>query len=227
MNTGKLVALGLLFCSLCCGENSHRWAFLAGKEIPARKHRPWHWARPVAGFPEMDNCYYMGDGIYRGAQPTASMWEKVGKLGIRTAVNLRWLHADGENAVQQGIDYQRIQMKAWAPTDEHMVEFLRLATDSRRKPMFVYCYTGADRSALVCAVYRVVVQGWGKEDAIDEMLNSGFHEILKDTYEKYIRDMDADALRRQAGLTAIPFLAGGATVYRPATVPEPQTLGSQ
>jgi len=38
----------------------------------------------------------------------------------------------------------------------------------------VHCERGADRTGMMCAMYRVVVCGWTKEAAIAEMEHGGF-----------------------------------------------------
>lgn len=40
---------------------------------------------------------------------------------------------------------------------------------------------GSDRTGTMCALYRIAVQGWSKEDAIREMTAGGFgfHRIMR------------------------------------------------
>ncbi|HEX7917405.1 hypothetical protein [Rudaea sp.] len=40
--------------------------------------------------------------------------------------------------------------------------------------MLIHCWHGADRTGVVCAAYRMVVQGWSKADARAEMFDGGF-----------------------------------------------------
>ena len=55
----------------------------------------------------------------------------------------------------------------------------------------------------MCAIYRMAVQGWSKDDAIKEMTAGGFgyHSIWKNLVQ-YLRDLDMEALRKAAGLPA-------------------------
>jgi protein tyrosine/serine phosphatase len=65
-------------------------------------------------------------------------------------------------------------MKTWNPEDEEVVRFLQIVTSEDRGPVFVHCKRGADRTGTMCAVYRVVVDGWSKDDAILEMMYGGY-----------------------------------------------------
>jgi len=38
----------------------------------------------------------------------------------------------------------------------------------------VHCQRGADRTGTATAVYRICVEGWTREEAIDEMVNGGY-----------------------------------------------------
>ena len=57
---------------------------------------------------------------------------------------------------------------------------------------------GSDRTGTACAAYRVVVQGWSKEQAIDEMLHGdyGFHTIWDDLVG-LIESLDVEGLRKE------------------------------
>ena len=45
-----------------------------------------------------------------------------------------------------------------------------------RGPVLMHCKHGSDRTGLMSAMYRVVVEGWSKEDALKEMTQGGFGE---------------------------------------------------
>ena len=73
----------------------------------------------------------------------------------------------------------------------------------------MHCRRGADRIGLAVAVYRIAVQGWSKEEAITEMTQGGFAFYTGwQNLIRYLRDLDIDALKRQAGLS-IPVRVSG------------------
>jgi protein tyrosine/serine phosphatase len=55
-----------------------------------------------------------------------------------------------------------------------MHRLLAIVTDPARQPVFVHCRRGSDRTGTAVAVYRICVEGWSREAAIDEMVNGGF-----------------------------------------------------
>lgn len=73
--------------------------------------------------------------------------------------------------------------------------------DPQHAPVFLHCHHGADRTGLMVGVYRVTFCGWTKEAAIQEMVEGGygFHPIWENLVH-FFRDLDIDALRREAGL---------------------------
>ena len=77
-----------------------------------------------------------------------------------------------------------------------MLAFLRVVADPARVPVFVHCSHGADRTGAMTAAYRVVVQGWDKEEAIREMIQGGFgYHTLWDNLPATIRKLDVPALK--------------------------------
>src|SRR4030042_3868966 len=131
------------------------------------------WAQRLE-LPGVDNLHKVSDELYRGAQPTIEGMEGLKELGIKTIVNLRSFHSDREEIADSGLSYEHIYMKTWNAEDKEVVRFLKIVTDPNRTPILVHCQRGADRTGTMCALYRIAVQGWGKEEAIAEMTEGGF-----------------------------------------------------
>ena len=76
------------------------------------------------------------------------------------------------------------------------MEFLKVATDPKRQPVFVHCQHGADRTGTMCAIYRLVEQGWSKDEAIREITDGGygFHSVWQNLI-KYLRNLDVKAIK--------------------------------
>jgi protein tyrosine phosphatase (PTP) superfamily phosphohydrolase (DUF442 family) len=167
---------------------------------PTEKSRPADWAAKLDR-PGLPNLHKVSDGLYRGAQPTAEGIHELKKLGVKTILSLRAGHSDKDILGKSKIGYEHIPMKAWHPTQDEVVRFLQIVGDKRRRPVFVHCQHGADRTGTMCAVYRVVIEGWTKQQAIDEMTKGGFgfHSVFTNL-PKFIEDLDVEKVKEKAGL---------------------------
>ena len=163
---------------------------------------PHEWAQ-VLSKPGLKNFYRVSDDLYRGAQPHKEGMRQLEAMGVRTIVNLRWSHSDGDEIGKLPLSYEHITFNVGHPEDKEVVRFLRIVTDKNRRPVFVHCALGSDRTGMMCAFYRVAVQGWSKDEAIAEMKapQFGFHSPFENMV-KYIRKIDIDWLRREAGLAS-------------------------
>ncbi len=205
------------------------WLLLAAAVLAADRPaavRPETWARPIEleGVP---NLHRVSDDLYRSAQPTAEGMRNLEKLGIRTIVNLRSFHSDRDELRGTDLAYERLYVKAWHPEWKEAVRFLQIATDSRRTPVLVHCKHGADRTGAMCALYRIAVQGWTREEAVREMTEGGFgfHEIW-DNLPEWVRGMDIEKLRSAAGIAADSpkkKAPNPANADRPTLSPVPET----
>ncbi len=164
--------------------------------------RPSTWAQPVAlaGVP---NLYRVSTNLYRAAQPTAEGMRNLRALGIKTIVNLRSFHSDRDALADTGLDHEQIAVIAWHPERDEVVRFLRIVTDPARTPALVHCMHGSDRTGMMCALYRIAVEGWTKEDALREMAEGGFgfHGIWQNL-PRWVETLDLDAIRKEAGIGA-------------------------
>jgi tyrosine-protein phosphatase SIW14 len=186
---------------------------LAGCRTPTPGGRteacPDEWAEPLEleGVP---NFYKVSDDLYRSAQPTTEGMSNLRDLGIETIVNLRSFHSDRDRIGKTGMAYEHIYMKPWHPETEDVVRFIRIAVNPRRTPVLVHCKRGADRTGTMCAAYRIIVQQWSTEDAIEEMLDGGydFDKVLWPNLVTFVKELDVDGIRDQAGLPDDPETGG-------------------
>jgi hypothetical protein len=95
-------------------------------------------------------------------------------------------------------------MTAFGLRDDRVLEALKILTDPAMRPIAVHCQHGADRTGALVALYRMVVQGWSKEDALAEMDGGGFHHSSWfRNLDRYVARADVTALRRALGI-AVP-----------------------
>jgi protein tyrosine phosphatase (PTP) superfamily phosphohydrolase (DUF442 family) len=159
----------------------------SGSEVKESQPRSGHWAPAIerGGLP---NFYKVSDSLYRGAQPRKQGFEELKKLGIKTVVNLRRSHREQIAVKEAGLKYYQIPMFAFFPQKEKFARFLKIVSNPSNHPVFVHCKHGADRTGAAIAIYRIKIQNWNVEEAINEMVNGGynFHRIYRNL-KKFVR----------------------------------------
>ncbi|MBN1972986.1 MAG: dual specificity protein phosphatase family protein [Sedimentisphaerales bacterium] len=151
--------------------------------------------------PGVPNLHKVSDSLYRGAQPTEEGMKELKKMGVKTIINLRSIHSDRDELKDVDLACEHIKMTTSKPKSEDIVSFLNIVTDSNNAPVFVHCHYGADRTGTMCAIYRIIVQGWTKEDALEEMTKGGFgfHSIWGNL-PNFVRKLDIEEIKQKAGL---------------------------
>ena len=159
------------------------------------------WATPIAGA-GLTNAHQVAPGLYRGAQPTAEGMKTLQAMGIRTVVNLRNLHSDRDELEGTSLKYHHLHVATLFPEHDEIVSFLRIAADESNQPVFVHCMHGSDRTGMMCAAYRVVIQGWPKDEAFREMRDGGFgfHGDFQHLLRQ-IEKLDVEAVRKEIGMS--------------------------
>jgi protein tyrosine/serine phosphatase len=162
--------------------------------------RPATWAKQL-NHPGLSNLYEVTTNLYRGAQPTAKGMIELKAMGIKTVLNLRSFHSDQHLVSNGDLKLARLHMKPWHTEDEDVVAFLKIASDTNNLPIFVHCQRGADRTGMICAMYRIVNCGWTRDAAIQEMKEGGFHfNSGWKNLVNYIKQVDVEELKKRAGL---------------------------
>jgi uncharacterized protein (TIGR01244 family) len=155
----------------------------------------WAQKLDIAGVP---NLHKVSDDLYRGAQPTKEGMVELKKLGIKTIINLRSDHSDTDELENIDIAYKTIPMEASEPKTEDVITFLNIINDSNNAPVFIHCRYGADRTGLMCAIYRIAEQNWSREEAIEEMTKGGygFHSIWTNLAD-FIKKLDVEKIKQE------------------------------
>jgi tyrosine-protein phosphatase SIW14 len=137
--------------------------------------------------------------LHRGGQPDAHGLNELENKGIKTVIHLR----DRKLKNYKGkLKRFFIPFNPYQPRDKVVIEFLKVIGNQAHHPVFVHCFHGADRTGMLCAIYRIVIQKWDKEKAIEEMKKYGFHFWHKSLID-YIRKMDIESIKQQAGLIEV------------------------
>ena len=193
----KRTALGLLLSLLILGTGACQ-----------TQPRPDKWAQRVPSA-TLKDWYELDADVYRSEQPTRQGFEEARAKGIKSIVNLRHDHSDAALVEGLGFELVEIPMRAWSVSEEDIVKALR-AIQAVPKPVLVHCQYGADRSGVVLAMYRVVIQNWTKEDALAEMTKGGFgFHFFYFNLPAFVTNADVARIREKLKPPGLTNRAGG------------------
>src|SRR5262245_9585355 len=183
--------------------------------------RPAEWAIAVDGT-SVQNLYKIEDGLYRGAQPTSDGFRELTALGVKTVLRVSGGAGDDALIPKDSLKLFHVPMHAWSLRDDRVLEALRVMTDPANRPLIIHCQHGADRTGALVALYRVVVQGWTKEKAVEEMTQGGYHHnSLWRNPDQYVMKADVEALRRALKLKSPAAVAPAPVLAIPPAAATP------
>lgn len=156
------------------------------------------WSQEIKA-PGLSNFRKVSKVLYRSAQPNKEGMKELKKMGVKTIINLRSFHSDRDEIGNTGLAYEHMYTKTWHVEEKEIVRFLQIVTDPDRTPALVHCMQGVDRTGTMCAVYRIVIEGWDKKEAIAEMKAIGHNTIWKNL-PKLLEKLDVEGIRKKAGL---------------------------
>lgn len=170
---------------------------LLSSAVLAQETRPAKWAKAVAS-KNVENFFAVDEGLYRSAQPNHAAMLELEKMGIKTVLNLRNFHDDKEEAQGAKLELVAVPINTWQITDDDVIKALRIIKDKSRRPLLVHCQHGADRTGTIIAIYRIVVQGWSKEDALKELIEGGFgYHSIWTNIPRYINAADIEQIKKK------------------------------
>jgi protein tyrosine/serine phosphatase len=148
---------------------------------------------PIERFQQVD------ERLYRGAQPTAEAFRRLRDLGVRTVVNLR-MEADARKTGEQrtveslGMRYVAIPVedgnfftRSRRIPEEAIRDFFATVEDNDRRPVFVHCHRGADRTGALVAFYRIARHGWDNQRALKEAREIGMRSWYHGLHDQIAR----------------------------------------
>ncbi len=171
----------------------------------SRAARPLEWARRVdRDVADVPNLYQVSDRLYRSAQPDVDGFRALQKMGVLSVLSLRQTCEDGPLATDTDLSFSRVPLKARYVAEKggaKVVQAMRaLRAGLNCGPVLVHCHHGADRTGLICALWRILDGGWSRQSAIDEVIEGGygFHPIWFNI-PRYLREVDLADLRDRIG----------------------------
>lgn len=159
--------------------------------------RPAEWAVPLE-IKGLSNLHQVTPMLYRSAQPNSNSGEALRKLGIKTVLSFRKRNKDEPLHKTPGVSFKRYPLYTWDIEEKDILAVLRILNDPANQPILVHCTHGADRTGLMMASYRMIVQGWTKEAAIAEMKQGEYeYHVIWKNIERRIHKMDIAKMRAE------------------------------
>jgi protein tyrosine/serine phosphatase len=148
-------------------------------------------AAPLRTLHRVDAC------VWRSSQPDAVGFADLKSAGVGEVLSLRRWHGD-QGLCCEGIGLHRVPMDAETIHDADIVAALKVLTRAR-KPVLVHCWHGSDRTGVVVAMYRMVVQDWPRAKAIAELNDPayGHHASAYPNIRRYLETVDVQKIRRE------------------------------
>lgn len=172
--------------------SDHRpvWAILQIDSIPPFRPQRYRFARRDESVP-IERFAWMDSTLARGARPGEEGIAALRERGFRTIVDFTGNDGVEERAKAAGLEYFGLPLTAhlWSspPTDEQVDRFFEIALDPARRPLFIHCTRGMDRTGMMSGLYRIEAEGWQPSAAIEEMQYFGYHDWYDDLIG-YVRD---------------------------------------
>jgi tyrosine-protein phosphatase SIW14 len=132
--------------------------------------------------------------LFRGGQPSKKGVQELVQRGVGTIVNLRYRSLFTKNAFKgANLKFKDLPFFPYGPNESIVIEFIKIIKNAT-EPVFVHCFHGEDRTGLICAIYRIFIQGWDKSRAIEEMRKRGLHWWHKNLIE-FVQNLDIQRIK--------------------------------
>lgn len=143
----------------------------------------------------LNNLHEFEPGIYRSDQPrTPEDWDRFYDLGVWRVIKL---NSEKEcrdvGWKERGMELVSFPMGDQEILKEMDLDKLKDLVGKIEKGTVVHCLRGRDRTGLVVAAYRMLVQGWSMDKARAEALRYGYTPIFPGL-EKAFSDIAAQSV---------------------------------
>jgi protein tyrosine/serine phosphatase len=191
LSVGAALAVGL---ALALASHATKAQSAASAAPPPVLRSAYGERLKLAGIP---NGGKINDSLFRGAQPRQEGFQQLKNLGVTTVVDLRgedpqrvaWERQQSESL---GIRFVSIPLSGWnPPSNDQIALFLALFRNNPREKVYVHCRYGEDRTGVFVAAYRMALEGWQPQQALNEMYYFGFNGMWHPSMKSYVRDFPA------------------------------------
>lgn len=131
------------------------------------------------------NLYKVDENLYRSEQLIIEDKKSIAENDIKTIISLRYFGRHKNKSVfteKDGIRLINNPLLTWRVNSNDIAQTLILIKQYQKEGnVLVHCYHGADRTGIMMAMYRIIYQNWGIDEAKKEMQQGpyGYHSIWK------------------------------------------------
>jgi len=121
----------------------------------------------------LNNFDWLVEGkIARSDQPDYPLgYQTLKQMGFRTVWNLRDDRDEINAVVEAGMIPFRYPMNVYLPPSIKVIEEIVYGINNEEnQPSLFHCMRGADRTGLIAAAHRIMIDGWSYDRAYNEMV---------------------------------------------------------
>lgn len=146
----------------------------------------------------------VSDALWRGSRlRDAAAYQDLKTRGFNLIVNLcAERDLDSFNADEVGMKHARIKIiDNTAPRMEQMIDFLSLVAKQDNRPVFVHCEAGMGRTGVAVACYRMAVENWTLEQAMEEGKRYG---LTIQAQEQFLKRFSEEGVKLWREMNKLP-----------------------
>lgn len=142
------------------------------------------------------NLHQVNANLYRSEQPDELGMAYLKELKIQTIINLREKQKDPRIAGEESFNFIHHPIVTWKFDEEDILSVMQIIKKSKG-PILIHCKHGSDRTGGMVAAYRILFEGWTKDQALKELRQEqyGYHEFWFPDIAQFIEDMDIEKLK--------------------------------
>ena len=108
------------------------------------------------------------------------------------------MKSDTKKAHGTKLHLQHIRINTWTFSYNELLKAVHVI-NSAPKPVLVHCLHGSDRTGAVIAAYRILIEGWSKEEAIRELRYKafGYHKFYFPNIVKLLSGINVERAQKQ------------------------------
>ena len=129
--------------------------------------------------------------IYRGGQPSDEGLAGLRALGVQTIFSFTMgeegSKAEAAEAARLGMEHVSLPWSTVEVPDADQIQtFLGFLQAHPNRTIFVHCKAGADRTGVMIALSRIVIDHWPAQQAIDEMNAFHYHFLFLPHLQRFV-----------------------------------------